>query len=186
MADVAAEGNLLFGLLAFQNGLIDQVKLVTVFQAWTLNKDKHLADCLIERGDLDDDDRAAIDSLVARHLKRHGGRAQDSLAAVFAARSTREGLAGIADPDVEATLSLVGTAVESIANDDDRTNSYSVGSATSDGQRFRVLRPHAQGGLGAVFVASIRSLTAKWPSNKYSTAMPMMTPAAGGFSWKPK
>ena len=29
----------------------------------------------------------------------------------------------------------------------------SVGTATSDGQRFRVLRPHAQGGLGAVFVA---------------------------------
>ena len=29
----------------------------------------------------------------------------------------------------------------------------SVGKATSVGQRFRVLRPHARGGLGAVFVA---------------------------------
>jgi serine/threonine protein kinase len=29
----------------------------------------------------------------------------------------------------------------------------SLGSPTSDGQRFRLLRPHAQGGLGAVFVA---------------------------------
>ena len=29
---------------------------------------------------------------------------------------------------------------------------FAVGSAT-DGQRFRVLRPHARGGLGAVFVA---------------------------------
>ena len=37
--------------------------------------------------------------------------------------------------------------------DPDRTASYSVGAATSDGQRFRILRPHAQGGLGAVFVA---------------------------------
>jgi serine/threonine-protein kinase len=35
----------------------------------------------------------------------------------------------------------------------DRTATYSVGTATSDGQRFRVLRPHARGGLGAVFVA---------------------------------
>ncbi len=29
----------------------------------------------------------------------------------------------------------------------------SIGATTSEGQRFRVLRPHAQGGLGAVFVA---------------------------------
>ena len=28
-----------------------------------------------------------------------------------------------------------------------------MGSATSEGQRFRILRPHARGGLGAVFVA---------------------------------
>src|SRR5262249_19592560 len=38
-------------------------------------------------------------------------------------------------------------------DDPDRTATYSVGTATSDGLRFRVLRPHAQGGLGAVFVA---------------------------------
>ena len=30
---------------------------------------------------------------------------------------------------------------------------YSVGHSSGDGQRFRVLRPHARGGLGAVFVA---------------------------------
>src|SRR5206468_7342000 len=35
----------------------------------------------------------------------------------------------------------------------DATATMSVGTSTSDGQRFRVLRPHAQGGLGAVFVA---------------------------------
>ena len=40
-----------------------------------------------------------------------------------------------------------------MASDADRTASYAVGSATADGQRFRVLRPHARGGLGAVFVA---------------------------------
>src|SRR5262249_31398494 len=38
-------------------------------------------------------------------------------------------------------------------DDPDRTASLSVGPPTSDGQRFRVLRPHARGGLGAVFVA---------------------------------
>jgi eukaryotic-like serine/threonine-protein kinase len=38
-------------------------------------------------------------------------------------------------------------------SDSDGTTTYSVGTATSDGQRFRVLRPYARGGLGAVFVA---------------------------------
>src|SRR5437660_5900617 len=35
----------------------------------------------------------------------------------------------------------------------DATPTLSVVTSTSGGQRFRVLRPHAQGGLGAVFVA---------------------------------
>ncbi len=33
------------------------------------------------------------------------------------------------------------------------TTTHAIGSMTAEGQRFRVLRPHAQGGLGAVFVA---------------------------------
>ena len=33
-----ADHNLLFGLLALQNGLIDQVQLVAAFQAWTRDR----------------------------------------------------------------------------------------------------------------------------------------------------
>jgi hypothetical protein len=35
MATIAAESNLLFGLLALQNGLIDQDQLVAAFRGWT-------------------------------------------------------------------------------------------------------------------------------------------------------
>ena len=77
-----------------------------------------------------------------------------SLAAISAGKSTRESLARIGDPDVGATLDRVASGLGSTEEGDvDRTTSYAVGSATSDGQRFRVLRPHASGGLGAVFVA---------------------------------
>ena len=38
MAAIAADRNLLFGLLALQNGLINQAQLVAAFQAWTLEK----------------------------------------------------------------------------------------------------------------------------------------------------
>src|SRR5690349_22604309 len=87
--------DLLFGLLALQNGLINQGQLVAAFQAWTLDKARALADHLVGRGDLDADDRSAVDALVARHLKKHGGDVERSLAAIPAGRSTRESLAGI-------------------------------------------------------------------------------------------
>jgi serine/threonine-protein kinase len=150
----AADRNLLFGLLALQNGLIDQVQLVAAFQAWTRDKARSLADHLEARGDLDADDRSAVEALVARHVKKHGGDVEQSLAVVPAARSIRDGLADLDDPDIEATLGHVASGHGSTQNgSSDQTASYSVGTATSDGQRFRVLRPHARGGLGAVFVA---------------------------------
>src|SRR3982751_7093753 len=99
----AAERNLLFGLLALQNGLINQVQLVAAFQAWTLDKGRALADHLVGRGDLDADDRAAVEALVARHLKKHGGDVERSLAAIPAGRSTRESLVRIDDPDIDGT-----------------------------------------------------------------------------------
>jgi serine/threonine protein kinase/tetratricopeptide (TPR) repeat protein len=153
MAAIAADRNLLFGLLALQNGLIDQVHLVAAFQAWTLDKARGLADHLVAHGDLDSEQCALLEALVAQHLKKHGD-AEKSLAAIPAGRSTRESLARLGEPDLGALIAQLSpgsTLAE--AEDPDRTSSYSVGTATSDGQRFRVLRPHAQGGLGAVFVA---------------------------------
>ena len=90
MGKVPTDRNLLFGLLALQNGLIDQVKLVAAFQAWTLDKGRPLADHLVARGDLDADDRSAVDALVVRHLKKHGDSTEKSLAAIPAGPSYSE------------------------------------------------------------------------------------------------
>ncbi len=150
----AASRDLLFGLLALQNGLIDQVQLVAAFQARTRDKEHDLADHLVARGDLDAEQRAGVEAMVALHLKKHGGDTGRSLAAIPAGLSTRESLARINDPVIHATMTRVGSASD--ASDGaaaDRTATYSVGSATGDGRRFRILRPHARGGLGAVFVA---------------------------------
>jgi serine/threonine protein kinase/tetratricopeptide (TPR) repeat protein len=153
MAAIAADRDLLFGLLALQNGLIDQVQLVAAFQAWTRDKGRPLAEHLVARGDLDADQRAGVEAMVTLHLKKHGSDAAKSLAAVPAGRSTRESLARLGDADIEASLGHARPASTLACDDADRTASYSVGTTTSEGQRFRVLRPHAHGGLGAVFVA---------------------------------
>ena len=76
-----------------------------------------------------------------------------SVAAIPAGRSTRESLNRVADADLALSLARAGMTARHANDDADRTASYDIGTATSDGLRFRVLRPHARGGLGAVFVA---------------------------------
>ncbi len=157
MAAIAADRNLLLGLLALQNGLINQAQLLAAFQAWTLDKSRSLADHLEARGDLNGAKRTLLEALAEFHLEAHGGDVEESLATVSAGRSTRESLTNLGDPDIDATLAHVKSrpGPDAGATDDgsDRTASYAVGTVTNDCQRFRVLKPHARGGLGAVFVA---------------------------------
>ena len=145
----AANRDLLIGLLALQNGLIDQDELITVFRTWTRDRSSTIADLLVTRGGLDASQRELLDALVTHHLKRHGDSPEKSLAALNIGRSTEQSLLAIGDPAIDATLTHVGSDSQSSAEyDHDRTRKFSVGTATSDGQRFRVLRPHARAGWG--------------------------------------
>jgi serine/threonine-protein kinase len=147
-----APRDLLFGLLALQNGVVTRDQLVAAFGAWTAAPARRLADLLGEHGALRPEHRMLLDALADVHLERHGGDAEKSLASLPLNRSTRDSLAAAGGPDLEATLGHVGSSPD-FTEDSDRTASYAVGTATSGGQRFRVLRPHARGGLGEVFVA---------------------------------
>src|SRR5262249_46589673 len=145
-----APRDLLFGLLALQNGMVTRDQLVMAFTVWTAAPGKALADLLAEQGALRPEHRPLLDALADAHVKLHGGDPEKGRAALGVDRSTRESRAAAGGPEVEATLHHVGSGSD---GDADRTASYAVGTATADGQRFRVLRPHARGGLGAVFVA---------------------------------
>jgi serine/threonine-protein kinase len=154
LAMTAADRHLLFGLLALQNGLIDHGQLVAAFQAWTLDKSKSLADHLEARSDLTSARRGLVEALVRVHLETHGGDVERSLTAVSAGNSIRETLAELGDPDIEATLSHVASDHGSTdVFGAGRRSSRLPGAAAGDGHRFQILRPHARGGLGAVFVA---------------------------------
>ncbi len=67
MATGNVNRNLLFGLFALHNGLIDQSALVAAFHRWVRDKNHSLADYLIEQGDFEKDCRSAIEALVALH-----------------------------------------------------------------------------------------------------------------------
>ena len=145
--------DLLFGLLALQTGLINQAQLVAAFHAWTQARDRPMAEILAEQGDLgpvpDPAWRDWSSSISAAMAATPSGASPPSASAGPPARAWRRS----ATRELDASLAQVGSGSTEPDDDPDRTASYSVGTATSDGQRFRVLRPHARGGLGAVFVA---------------------------------
>ena len=101
-----------------------------------------------------------LEALVAKHLEKFGGDPEQSLQQLSSIGSVREDLSRIADADLHASLAHVSMAR---ANDDPyRTVTQpSFGDSTSDGSRFRILRPHAKGGLGEVFVARDSELNRK-------------------------
>jgi len=145
--------NLLFGLLALQNNFIDRDALLAAFHAWLADKSRPLGTILRERGALDGTRHAILDALVGEHLRLHGGDPDRSLAALELGGSTRETLRKVGDPDLDASLLHAG----SFSTNVDASDTF-AGQPTSSGGRFRILRPHARGGLGQVYVARDQEL----------------------------
>jgi eukaryotic-like serine/threonine-protein kinase len=145
-----ADRNLLYGILALQMDFITREALVGAMNAWVLDKGKPLGRILLAQGALDEEDHVLLDAMVAKHVAKHGGDPQKSLAACGSSSKTRESLGRIEDADVQASLAHSFATVD---DDPYRTQMPSIGTPTSSGRRFTILRPHAKGGLGVVFVA---------------------------------
>jgi serine/threonine-protein kinase len=148
-----ADCNLLFGVLAIQLDFINRDALLRAMNAWVLEKDKPLGQVLVEQQALAPDRRALLEALVQEHLKAHQGDPAQSLASVSSIGSLRDDLKEIADSDLGASLDRVSVRRTPV-RDAAATGEYvSAGTPTSSGLRFTILRPHARGGLGEVFVA---------------------------------
>jgi serine/threonine protein kinase len=151
----AADRNLLFGILALQMDFISRDQLVAAMNAWVLDKAQPLAALLEKQQALSAERRALLDALVAEHLRQHGNDPHQSLAAVSSASSVRAELQRIADPDVHASLAHMSKPPDESANPagSDPYATVRARPTAPAGLRYRILRPHAQGGLGEVFVA---------------------------------
>jgi serine/threonine-protein kinase len=151
-----ADRNLLFGILALQMDFIDRGALIAAMNAWVLAKGQPLGQILLAQGKLSHEHLQLLDALVAAHLRAHGGDADRSLAALSSVGSIRQDLQAVADPDVQASLARTRSAT----TDPDATGPYVLRTAegTAAVQRYRILRPHARGGLGEVFVAADQEL----------------------------
>ncbi|MEX2139558.1 MAG: tetratricopeptide repeat protein [Pirellulales bacterium] len=158
-----ADRNLLVGMLAFQNGFVRREELLAAMNAWLIEKTTPLEDILLRQRALDADSHQLLVALMRRHLAMHDNVAERSLASLSSIGSVREELHSLADPDLTASLMHVAAdracaagSVDTVVRgspDPAQTLSLTVGAPTSQGGRFRILRPHARGGLGVVHVA---------------------------------
>ncbi len=74
MPPLGSDQNLLFGVLALQAGLLDPLYFADACSAWAARLDGALADLLMERHWLTAEDRAEVERLVERKLRKQGKR----------------------------------------------------------------------------------------------------------------
>ena len=140
----------LFAILAFQNGFLSREQLLNATNLWLEDKAQPMNRLLVERQMLQEDEHALLLALVDKHLELHGNDPQRSLAAVSSLGSVKEELCSLGDADVEASI---GHASQDCERDPHATVEHPVGKRAFPELRFRILRPHARGGLGQVYVA---------------------------------
>ena len=140
--------HLLIGLIAHRVGLIDETQLVEALRDSALGGGPTLADHLAARGALDAEGRSAVESVAALHLKRHGGDAERSLATIAVEPAVLALVTTLGDLGLTETVAQIGSGSGSIG-----PKASAPVAEADDGRRFRDRRPHARGGLGAVFVA---------------------------------
>ncbi len=147
-----AERNLLVGMLALQMSLINQPQLIMGLQAWMQDKSKGIEDILVQQKAISAEEREFLRSVVQKYSQLQGGDLTRGLAEISNASSVEEKIGALDDESLYRTLQSVQDRRRKQA-DPEQTTSYSSRERDAESRRFRILRPHARGGLGQVSVA---------------------------------
>jgi serine/threonine protein kinase/tetratricopeptide (TPR) repeat protein len=144
---IDVDRNLLFAVIALQDDLIDQAQFADVCAGWAVRLERSLPELLIERGWINEQDRAEIERKLARKMKKHKGDVRATLGAV-ADIEARDVLQVIDNPRVRQSIGGLAPArghvlVETLVP---RANEREM-------LRYTLTRLHAEGGLGKIWVA---------------------------------
>lgn len=161
MSKFSTDRNLLVGTLGLQMGLITDSQLIRAMQAWILRKNEDIESLLLEQEAIQVEAKDFLKALAERYLSLHQNDPTISLATLSSQGKLHEKLKDLGDDDVSISVTQlqsrskieVKAAEPSIEN---TITTVSSGAFRTD--RFRVLRPHARGGLGQVSIAEDREL----------------------------
>jgi eukaryotic-like serine/threonine-protein kinase len=127
MRRVRNDDDLLVGMLALKRGLIDHIQLLAAFDAWKARENVSMAEILVAQG-----------ALAASDISVVGGELDE------------------AKEDHSATVAYIPSDVVLDRRGGTELTGESAQSSPGPSEtieRFRVIRPHARGGLGEVFLA---------------------------------
>lgn len=153
-----ADYNLLWGMIAWQFGIVSEAKLFSAMKEWTFHKHQPLAEILVSHGAITEAQRQQIEAIVQAQAQLHGGSPDAALAAMHSVDTLASGLRQVVtDPDLDASLMKLSLRDETPPSAQDHIDTL-VPKVNLASGRFSILRPHAKGGLGEVFVALDREL----------------------------
>ncbi len=135
--------NLLFGVLALQAGLIDAPQFIEACLLWTTRKKEYLGDLLLGRGWIEPADKSHVEYLLERKLRKHGGNAHASLAAL--PDDIKRSLTALLDDDIQRSLAGGPLPAES--------QLATIDHVPEQSERYCRLHLHATGGIGRVWLA---------------------------------
>jgi serine/threonine-protein kinase len=150
MAAADIDQNLLFGMIALQDDLINQQEFIDACALWTLRVEHPLADVLVERRLITETDRLEIERKIERKIKKHGD-VRASLAAA-ADGNARAFLLTVDHPGVRNSLMCL-PRVPGPARLETMIPPHEP-----EGSRYTLTRLHGEGGLGRVWLARDREL----------------------------
>jgi eukaryotic-like serine/threonine-protein kinase len=132
--------NMLVGIVALQRDFISRDELIDAMNEWARNKARSLGQVLLDRASLDHDTQVLLDTLVDRELEQLESERMSQFTTLVAAPAA-------VDLELSGGPADGSSGAEPVA--DEPSPVWDAGLRA----RYRVLWPHARGGLGQIHVA---------------------------------
>ncbi|MGP0069382.1 MAG: protein kinase domain-containing protein [Isosphaeraceae bacterium] len=145
------ERNLLFGVVAFQNGAVDADRLAETCAQWVSDRTQPLADMMVDRGLITDEQRTEVEKAVSQELASHGGDPHATLAATMDGRS----LAAIGEIASAGGVDVIeaNAAPVPMPMQGGHVVLGSLAPEADSRERYTLTHLHAKGGMGRVWLA---------------------------------